>query len=413
GLAGAIKEGGRGAGRGVRGRRVRDWLIVGQVAVSFMLLIGAGLMLRSFYKLQQVEPGFNPERVLTMDVSMNWSKYDTNDDYRNFYKHLLEKVKAEPEVISAAVSSTYPLNPKAIMYGPRTLSFRIESMPVEDASLLPTADPRAASPDYFQTMGISLIKGRTFTDGDDEKSPQVALINQSMARHRWGDKDPIGERISFDDGKNWSTIVGVVGDVKQYGLSTDPVDELYVPLAQSPNGGGLLVRTAADPMKLSERLRHLIHEVDPDTAVANVRTLEEVKRASLASPLFTTVLLSLFALISLAITATGIAGVMALSVNQRKHEIGVRMALGAPRGAVLRMVMRQGMRLILIGLLIGLAGAIALTRLMTFLLFEVQPTDLLTYLGVSLVLLVSAAAACFVPARRATMIDPLIVLRTD
>ncbi|HKG21672.1 MAG TPA: FtsX-like permease family protein, partial [Blastocatellia bacterium] len=196
-------------------------------------------------------------------------------------------------------------------------------------------------------------------------------------------------------------------------LNTDSTDELYVPLSQSPRGGGLLVRTAADPMRLSERLRYLIHEVDPETAITNVQTLEDAKRASLASPLFTTVLLGLFALTSLVITATGIAGVMALSVNQRKQEIGIRMALGAQRSSVLRMIMRQGMRLIFLGLLVGLVGAMALTRLMTFLLFGIQPTDFLTYLAVSLVLLGSAAAACFVPARKATTIDPLVVLRTD
>jgi len=388
-------------------------LIVGQVAVSFMLLIGAGLMMRSFMKLQQVEPGFNPERVLKMDISMNWSKYTTTDEHRNLYEQVLDKVKAEPEVISAAVSSNYPLNPKAIIFGPWSRSFRIETEPVEHPALLPVADFRAASSDYFQTMGIALISGRAFTERDDEKAPLVAMINQTMARHRWGDEDPLGKRVSFNQGQNWVEIVGIVGDVKQYGLNTDPVDELYVPLAQNPSGGGLLVRTAADPMKLSERLKDLIYEVDSDTAVTNVQTLEQVKKDSLASPRLTTALLGLFALISLVITASGIAGVIALSVNQRKHEIGLRMALGAPRLSVLTMIMHQGMKLIFIGLFIGLVGSIALTRLMAFLLFKVQPTDFPTYLAVSLVLLGAAAVACFVPARRATTIDPLVVLRTD
>ncbi|HKG22372.1 MAG TPA: FtsX-like permease family protein, partial [Blastocatellia bacterium] len=413
GLSGALKEGGRGARGAERGRKIRNGLIVGQVAVSFMLLIGAGLMMRSFFKLQQVEPGFNPERVLTMDVSLNWSKYDSEDEYRNLYRRMLEKVNAEPQVISAAFSSTYPLNPMTIMNGPWNRSFRIESDPVDDKSLWPVADFRAASPDYFQTVGIALIEGRTFTEGDDERAPQVALINQSMARHRWGEEEPVGKRVSFDRGENWISIIGVVGDVKQYGLNTDSTDELYVPLSQSPGGGYLLARTAMDPMSLAHSARIAIHEVDSEAAVTNVETLEQVKSESLASPRLTTLLLGLFALVALTITASGIAGVMALSVSQRTHELGIRMALGASQSKVLGMIMRQGMLMVLLGLALGVVGALLLTRVLSALLYAIEPTDPLTYIAVSLVLAGVAGLSCFVPARKVTSIDPMIALRSE
>ncbi|HYP28503.1 MAG TPA: FtsX-like permease family protein, partial [Blastocatellia bacterium] len=413
GLAGAIKEGGRGAGRGVRGRRVRDWLIVGQVAVSFMLLIGAGLMLRSLLRLQEINPGFNPESVLVMRISPNWSKLTTPEQYRKLYKQLIERMQSQPGVVSTAIASTFPLNPTGTINNIFYRNFQIEGRPIADGEIAPRADFRNVSPDYFQTIRMPLIKGRTFTEGDDEKSPQVALINQSMARHRWGDEDPVGKRVSFDGGRNWVEIVGVVGDVKQYGLSTDPTDEMYVPLAQNPGGGYLLARAAMEPMSLALAARSAIHEVDSETAVTNVQTLEQVKSESLASPRLTTLLLGLFALVALTITATGIAGVMALSVNQRKHELGIRMALGATQGKVLGMVLRQGMTMVMIGLALGLVGALLLTRVLSSLLFAVEPTDPLTYLAVSLVLAGVAGISCFVPARKVTSIDPMIALRSE
>ncbi|HVF90000.1 MAG TPA: FtsX-like permease family protein, partial [Blastocatellia bacterium] len=231
--------------------------------------------------------------------------------------------------------------------------------------------------------------------------------------HRWPEEDPVGKRVSFDRGQNWISIIGVVGDVKQYGLSTDPTDELYAPLSQSPGGGFLLARAAMEPMSLAQSARIAIHEVDSETAVTNVQTLEEVKSESLASPRLTTLLLGLFALVALTITASGIAGVMALSVSQRTHELGIRMALGASQTKVLGMVMRQGMLMVLIGLAFGVAGALLLTRVLSALLYAVEPTDPLTYIAVSVVLAGVAGLSCFVPARKVTSIDPMIALRSE
>ena len=412
-LAGAMKEGGRGARGGERGRRIRNGLIVGQVAVSFMLLIGAGLMMRSLFRLQQINPGFNPESVLVMRISPNWSRLTTPEHYRTLYKRLVERVQSQPGVVSTAISSTFPLNPAGTINNIFYRNFQIEGRPVDDGEIAPRADFRNVSPEYFQTIRAPLIKGRTFTEGDDERALQVGLINQSMARHRWGEEDPIGKRISLDRGQSWITIVGVVGDVKQYGLSTEPVDELYVPLAQNPGGGYLLARAAMDPMSLALSTRNAIHEVDSETAVTNVQTLEQVKSESLASPRLTTLLLGLFALVALTITASGIAGVMALSVSQRTHELGIRMALGASQGKVLGMIMRQGMGMVLAGLALGVIGALLLTRVLSALLFAVEPTDPLTYIAVSLVLAGVAGISCFVPARKVTSIDPMIALRSE
>jgi putative ABC transport system permease protein len=241
----------------------------------------------------------------------------------------------------------------------------------------------------------------------------VAILNQTMARHRFNDEDPIGKRVSFDQGRNWITIVGIVGDVKQYGLDRETTDEIYAPLAQNGFAGNLLVRTASDPMSMAQIMREVVYAVDPETAVDNVQTLEKVRTESLTSPRLTAMLLGLFAALALLITVTGISGVMALSVSQRTHEIGIRMALGASQGKVLSMVMRQGMTHIAIGLAIGVAGALALTRVMSALLFAVEPHDPITFVAVSLVLMAVAAIACFVPARRVTTIDPMLALRSE
>jgi len=412
-LTGALKEGGGRTSAGLKRQRVRNLLIVAQVGVSFILLIWAGLMIRSLIKLQQVNPGFDPERVLAMRISPNWSKYNTNQETIDLLQRILNKARTEPGVLSAALGSTYPLNQIGINNGPFNRGFQIESRPVPEGELLPQADFRTASTDYFETVRQPLVRGRTFTDGDKDKAPLVAVINQSTARHRWGDDDPIGRRISFDRGQTWLTVVGIVGDVRQYGLDKDPADEIYIPLAQGGFGGNLLVRTALDPLSISKLMREAVYEIDSDTAIDRVQTLEQVRSDAVASPRLTAILLGMFAGLALLITAAGIAGVMALSVNQRTHELGVRMALGASPGKVLRMVMRQGMAFVLIGLTAGLAGALLLGRLMSALLFGVAPTDPITFAGVGVVLIGVAAAACFIPARRVTSIDPMLALRSE
>jgi putative ABC transport system permease protein len=412
-LTGALKEGGGRASAGLRRQRIRNLLIVAQVGVSFVLLIWAGLMLRSLIKLQQVNPGFDPERVLAMRISPNWSKFNTSEETRALLLRILDKARSQPGVLSAALGSTFPMNQLGITGGPFNRGFQIEGHPVPDGELAPQADFRSASTDYFETVRQPLVAGRTFVEGDNDKAVPVAVINQATARHRWGNEDPICRRVTFDRGETWLTIVGVVGDVRQYGLDRDPTDEIYVPLAQSSFGGNLLIRTASDPMSIAKVMREAVYEVDPDTAVDRVQTLEQVRSDAVASPRLTAILLAMFAGLALIITATGIAGVMALSVNQRTHELGVRLALGASPGKVLAMVMRQGMSFVLVGLSVGVAGALLLGRLMSSLLYVVEPTDPITFLAVAVVLLVVAAAACLVPARRVTSIDPMLALRSE
>ncbi|MEK6320628.1 MAG: ABC transporter permease [Acidobacteriota bacterium] len=412
-LTNALKEGGGRTSASPKRQRIRNLLIVAQVAVSFMLLIGAGLMLRSLIKLQSVSPGFDPEKVLAIRVSPNWSKYNTPDKTLLLFQRLLDKVRSEPGVQSAGLASTYPLNQLGITSGPFNRGFQIEGRPIPEGELAPQADFRSASPGYFETIRLALVKGRTFEESDNEKALKVAVINQSTARHRWSEEDPIGRRVSFDRGQTWATIIGVVSDVKQYGLDRDPTDEIYIPLAQNGFASNLLVRTAADPMSIASLMREAIYAVDPETAIDRVQTLEQVRSDAVASPRLTAMLLALFAGLALVITAAGIAGVMALSVNQRTHELGVRLALGATPGKVLGMVMRQGMTFVVVGLSIGIVGALLLARFMSSLLFAVAPTDPVTFLAVSVMLIVVAAAACFVPARRVTSIDPIMALRSE
>ena len=412
-LTNALKDGGGRAGTSPKRQRIRNLLIVGQVAVSFMLLIGAGLMLRSLIKLQSVSPGFDSDRVLAVRVSPNWSKYNTPDKTLLLFKRLLDKVRSEPGVVSAGLASTYPLNQLGITSGPFNRGFQIEGRPIPEGELAPQADFRSASPGYFETIRLALVNGRTFEERDDEKALPVAVINQSTARHRWSDEDPVGRRVSFDRGRTWVTIIGVVSDVKQYGLDRDPTDEIYIPLAQNGFANNLLIRTPAEPMNIAGLIRQAIYEVDPETAIDRVQTLEQVRSDAVASPRLTAILLALFAGLALVITAAGIAAVMALSVNQRKHELGVRLALGATPGRVLSMVMRQGMTFVVLGLSIGIFGALMLGRLMSSLLFAVAPTDPITFIAVSVVLMLVAAAACFVPARRVTSIDPMRALRSE
>jgi putative ABC transport system permease protein len=408
----SLKGGGQtaaGAGR----RRLRGALVVAQVAVSFVLLVGAGLMLRSLFKLQKVNPGFDPERVLVMRVTANWSKYTTGQQYRDLSLRLVERARAAPGVLSAAMASTYPLNPLGLADGGFNVNFQIEGRPPNPNEPAPQVDYRVASADYFQTIRLPLLKGRLFTEADDAQARQVAVINQTMARHRWGDEDPVGKRISFDQGKNWVTVAGVVGDVRQYGLNREPTDEIYRPIRQTGGASYLLARTTVAPSVMMAQLRQEVYAVDPENAIDQAQTLEKARNESIASPRLTAALLGMFAALAVFITAAGIAGVMALTVSQRTHEIGVRMALGASAGGVLRLVLRQGLTLVLIGLALGVAGAFALTRMMSTLLFAVEPTDPLTWLAVALALAAVAALACLAPARRATMIDPLTALRSE
>lgn len=416
-LVPALKDGGAQSSASPARQRLRNGLVIAQVAVSFALLIVAGLLTRSLWKLQQVKPGFDAERVLVMRVSPNWSKYQSNDDYRNFSIRLLDKLKNEAGVLTAALSNNYPLNPLGITRGPSRNELRLEGRPLAPGELPPQADFRVVTPDYFDTLRLPLVSGRGFNDLDSDPKKPVAIINQSLARHRFGNDDPLGRRLSQDRGETWATIVGIVADVKGYGLQTEAVDEVYRPVAQTFGAGYLLARIKVEPESLVPQLRHAIYQLDPETAIDHVRTLEDARNEALASPRLTATLLDLFAVLALVITAAGIAGVMALAVAQRTHEIGIRLALGASKGSVLWLVLGHGLRLVLVGLALGSLGALMLTRVlaawMDSLLFAVAPTDPLTYLLVALVLVAATTAACFLPARRVTGINPMIALRSE
>ena len=405
-----LKEGGVQSTIGVGRRRLRSLLIVAQVAVSFLLLIGAGLMLRSFQKLQHVDPGFQPENVLTMQIGLDFTKYNTGDKQRAFFESFLDKIQTQSGVKSAAASMMIPLNGTMRMTG----DFQLEGQTPVPGQKLPVADFRVVSESYFDTLHIPVLQGRRFTRADRPGVPDVAVVNRTAARHFWGMQDPVGKRFSADNGQTWTQIVGVVGDIKQYGLDKDAADEIYVSMAQNPlMDAVLVVKTEAEPMSVARGIIELLYAVDPNQPAARVQSLEQVRAESVAAPRLTANLLSLFALLALTIAATGIGGVMALAVGQRRHEIGVRMAIGARPGEILRMVLGQGMALALFGVALGLVGALALTRLLQRLLFEVGPTDPLTFVGVAVVLGLATLVACYVPARRAARVDPIIALRTE
>jgi putative ABC transport system permease protein len=411
-LSGGLKDGAMHATTGHRRARARDVLVVCQVAFSFLLLIGAGLMLRSFSKLRNVDPGFVPQRVLAMSVNFNWSKYmNRPEQRRQVSESVLHKIQLQPGVLYAAYSSGYPLDPDNGMGWTSKMS--IEGHTVPEGERLPVAAIRIASSDYFKALGIPLVSGRTFQESDNEKAPSVVVINHTMSRHYWNGQNPAGKRISLDGGEHWGTVIGVVGDVKEFGLNKEAGDELYLAYAQEPMIGNIVVRTSQDGMSLANTLRRVILDEDPQTAIPNVETLEQARVNSMASPRVMTDLLGIFAALALAIAAFGIGGILALTINQRVNEIGIRMALGAKPGDVLAMILRQGMTLVMVGLVIGLASAFALTRMMKTLLFQIEPTDPITFAGVSATLAMVALMACYVPARRALRIDPLQALRSE
>ncbi|HLY62685.1 MAG TPA: ABC transporter permease [Terriglobia bacterium] len=414
-LSSGLKEGTSQATVGRTRQRMRSTLIVAQVAFSFVLLTGAGLMLRSLAKLQQVDAGYMSQHVINVSLFLNWAKYKKPEQFLNFSRRLIENLHSQPGVISVATSSSFPLDPDVISSTGNTWTrrFTAEGQILPEGELAPVAAIRVASSDYFKTLGIPVYEGRSFAETDDDKALPVAIVNLSLARHQWKDDDPVGKRITFDKGEHWITIAGVVGDVKEFGLDKDAGDELYLPMAQTPALGSLLVRTAGDPVNLANTIRRAIQDLDPETAVTNVETLEQARSDSLTARKLTANFLGLFAALALVIAVAGIGGILALSVSQRVHEIGIRVALGARPWNVLRMIIGQGMMLVAFGLGLGLAGAFGLTRLLKTFLFEVTPTDPVTFGAVALVLAGAAFVACYVPARRAARIDPISALRCE
>jgi putative ABC transport system permease protein len=403
----SLKEGGR-RSSGSSGHRVHSLLVISEIALSLILLIGAGLMVKSFQRLQQVNPGFNAENVLTARLSLPDVRYPQPINVASFTEQVIDRIAALPGVESAAAIANLPLGGNGW-----SNSFAIEGRPPLPPGEFIAADNNRITPDYFRTMEIPLIKGRFFSERDGANSPAVIIVSETFARRFFHDEDPMGKRVIVHDGGPPREIVGIVGNVKHEGLDTDIRPMMYVPYAQNPNDTLNLVVRAGDPKLQVAAVRSAVWEVDKDLPVANIRTMKELLAESVARSKFSMLLLTIFAGAALLLAVVGIYGVMSYSVNQRIHEIGIRMALGARGSDVLKLVVAQGMRLALIGVAIGLAGAFAMTRLMASLLYGVSATDPITFVVISSLLAGVALAACFVPARRATKVDPMIALRYE
>jgi putative ABC transport system permease protein len=408
-LGEVIKEGGKGAGVGVRHQRMRGLLVVAEVALTLLLLTGAGLLLKSFMRLQQVDPGFDARNVLTMRVALPGYRYSGEEQFARFGSELLERLKGVPGVSAAAMTTALPLSQVE-----SAMSFRVEGKAGPPTGSEPIANWRSVSPDYFRALGIPLLRGRAFAEPDGKDAPGVVIINESMARGAFPGEEALGQRLVVGAETKPREVVGIVRDVRHTALKEEPKPEMYVPYLQAPRAAFTLVaRTTVKPESLTSSVTGAVQSVDKDQPVYNVKTMEEFRSESVAQSRFNTYALSIFAAIALVMAAVGIYGVMAYSVTQRTNELGIRIALGAQPGDVLRLVIKQGMILSLLGIVIGLVASLALTRVMASLLYGVGATDLLTFVTVSSALALIALAASYLPARRATRVDPMVALRYE
>jgi putative ABC transport system permease protein len=408
-----LKEGGRDSAAGARGNRLRNLLVVTEVALALVLLVGAGLLVNSFLRLRGVDPGFRTDNLLKMTVLPAEQKYPDRARRAVFYTELLNRVKTLPGVQSAAVTTSLPLTATGDSQG-----FSVEGRPDPPGERRPAVVTRVVSPDYFATLGIPVLRGRGFDDQQDRAgvAPSI-LINEAMARRYWPGEDPLGKRITMGTPESgpWMPVVGVVRDVRQFELESEPKPQVYLSYLQAGifRPKQLVVRTSVEPRGLAASVRGAVWSVDKDQPVSDISTMEEVVSESLARQRFSVLLLGVFAGLALLLAAVGIYGVMSYTVEQRRHEIGIRMALGAQAGDVLRLAVGQGLKLVLWGVLLGLCAALALTRLMSSLLYGVSATDPATFAAISLLLVCAGLLASYIPARRATKVDPLTALRYE
>jgi putative ABC transport system permease protein len=408
-----LKEGGRDAATGGSGKRLRGLLVTAEVAISLVLLIGAGLLINSFLRLRNVDPGFRADNLLTMKIVLPDPKYEEMERRSAFYTDLINRVQSLAGVRSAAVTSNLPLYRQG-----NSISIGIEGRPAPPPGQELIVVTRIISPGYFDTMSIPLLRGRQLTEQDTETTPNVVVISETMARRYWPGEDAVGKRIALGrirSAEDWVQVVGMVKDVRQFELNAEPKPQMYLTYRQAGffDSRDLVVKTDVDPASMAATVRKAVWEIDKDQPVSNIQTMEEILADSIARQRFSMLLLAIFAVVALVLAGVGIYGVMSYSVAQRTHEIGIRMALGAQTGAVLKLAVGYGMKLVLAGLVIGLIAAFALTRVMSTLLFGVTATDPTTFTLISLLLIAVAALASYVPARRATRVNPIIALRYE
>jgi putative ABC transport system permease protein len=408
-----LKEGGRDSGASRKGNRIRSVLVISEVAVSFILLIGAGLLISSFLNLLKLDPGYRAENLLTAKVVLPENKYPDTARRVAFFQELLRRAEALPGVESAAVGSNLPLT-----YHGDSMPIGVEGRADPPPGQAPDVIYRTVSPNYFNTMGIRIVQGRDFTPQDRLESVRVTVISEKTARHYWPGENPIGKRLKTGSSTAqgpWREVVGVVEDVRQNDFVAEPKMQMYFSYEQvvslTPNA--LVVRTKVDPLSLATAVRDAVWAIDKDQPVSNIRSMEEIVSTAVARQRFSTMLLGVFAVLALVLAAVGIYGVMSYTVAQRTREIGIRIALGAQRGDVLKMTVMQGMKLVLLGVAIGLIAAVVLTRVMASLLFGISATDPLTFISISAVLLAVAVVASYIPALRATRVDPMVALRSQ
>ena len=416
-LSAALKEGGRGGSDGVERRRLRGFLVASEFALAFVLLTGAGLMIRSFMALQSVNPGFDPHHVLSMVVSVAGSQEAPEGPREIFYRQLLERVRGVPGVESVGAINHLPLAGDLWEW-----DFQIEGRAKPRPGESPNAVYRIVMPGYFETMRLPILRGRAIASTDDSRAPGVVVINEAAAKRYWPGADPIGQRITIEDGI-WVTIVGVCANARQYDWASEPDPETYLAALQDePFLGGanshasyitMVMRTSGNPADTASSVEQTVWSLDRNLPISRVLTMDRAVADATAQPRFLMMLLAIFAAVALLLAAVGIYGVMSYAIARRTHEIGIRISLGASRGDVLRMVLRQGMVQALAGSAVGLAAALLLTRLMSGLLYGVGPDDVLTFSVVPFVLGAAAVAAICVPARRATRIEPMVALRQE
>ena len=409
-----LKEGGRTASASSGQNLWRSALAMAEVSLALILLTGAGLMMKSLYRLLAVDPGFRPERVLTMEMSLRTSQYDKDAAILNFWQQVLDRVRALPGVETAALGTVIPLTNDH-----SRSDITLEGMALPKPGSFPHPDVHIVSPGYVSTLGIELLRGRALSDRDNEKAPRVGMINAMVARHFFPDGNAVGKRFLFgrpsaQKPPKWITIIGVVANTKLYGLANPSRFEVYVPFRQSITGDmNLVVKSGDDPATLTSAIRHVIATIDKDQPISGVATMKQLVGDSVSTRRTTLVLLGLFSALALILASIGIYGVISHSVAQRTHEIGIRLALGAQRGDVLHLILRQGAKIAGVGVATGIAASFGLTRLMANLLFSVSAADPVTFAAVACLLISVAMLACYIPARRTLRIDPMAALRHE